>query len=104
MSFKVMFVSATVLASSIVGVAGQSQRPQSMPEPERNTATQATESKAMNPDHQFVMEAAMGGMTEVELSKLAVEKATNARVKTFGQQMVTDHGKANDELKTLASS
>jgi putative membrane protein len=59
-------------------------------------------SKATNPDHAFVMEAAMGGMAEVELGQLAKDKAQSEPVKTFADRMVTDHGKANDELKTLA--
>ncbi len=54
-------------------------------------------------DHHFVMEAARGGMAEVELGKLATQKAQNADVKAFGQMMVDDHSKANDELKSLAS-
>src|SRR6476646_6778040 len=53
-------------------------------------------------DHQFVMDAARGGMAEVELGKLASEKAESAQVRQFGERMVTDHGKANDELKSLA--
>ena len=54
-------------------------------------------------DKAFVMEAAQGGMAEVELGRLATEKASNADVKQFGQRMVDDHGKANDELKGLAA-
>ena len=42
-------------------------------------------------------------MAEVDLGKLAASKATNADVKQFGQRMVDDHGKANDELKSWAS-
>jgi putative membrane protein len=59
---------------------------------------------ASNMDGRFVMEAAQGGMAEVELGRLAGEKASNDRVKQFGQRMVTDHSKANDELKSLAQS
>src|SRR4051794_378186 len=55
----------------------------------------------MGADHAFVTKAAHGGMAEVKLGTLATEKAENADVKAFGQQMVTDHGKANDELKQL---
>jgi putative membrane protein len=42
-------------------------------------------------------------MAEVALGKLAAEKATNADVKQFGQRMVDDHSKANDELKAFAT-
>lgn len=52
----------------------------------------------------FVMKAAHGGLAEVKLGQLATEKALSADVKAFGQQMVDDHGKANDELKQLAAS
>jgi len=50
------------------------------------------------------MEAAQGGLAEVELGQLASTKASSEKVKSFAQRMVTDHGKANDELKSLASS
>jgi len=50
----------------------------------------------------FMNEAAMGGMAEVELGKLAQEKATNPRVKSFGEMMVQDHSAANNDLKSIA--
>jgi putative membrane protein len=51
----------------------------------------------------FMTEAAKGGMEEIELSKLALNKATNKEVRDFAQKMVTDHTKASGELKTLAA-
>jgi len=54
-------------------------------------------------DSKFVREAAAGGAAEVELGKVAEEKATNEKVKEFGRRMVQDHSKAGDELKTLAA-
>ena len=54
---------------------------------------------AKAPDETFVVKAARGGMAEVELGKLAVEKAASDEVKKFGQRMVDDHSKASDELK-----
>lgn len=53
--------------------------------------------------NEFMTEAAIGGMAEVELGKLASTKAQNADVKKFAQMMVADHGKANTELKALAT-
>jgi putative membrane protein len=52
----------------------------------------------------FAVKAANGGMMEVELGKIAQEKAMNPRVKEFGAMMVRDHGKANDELKAIAGN
>ena len=64
----------------------------------------ARQSATLSPaDSKFVRQAAVGGMAEVELGKLAAEKASTADVKQFGQRMVDDHSKANDELKALAS-
>jgi len=55
-------------------------------------------------DRKFVLKAARGGMAEVELGQLAVKNASSDAVKQFGQRMVDDHGKANDELKQLAGT
>ncbi len=54
-------------------------------------------------DQTFATKAAAGGMAEVQLGQLAVSKTTNQQVKDFGQKMVDDHSKANDELKSLAA-
>jgi putative membrane protein len=51
----------------------------------------------------FWTDAAQGGMAEVELGKLALQKSQNAEVKKFAQMMVTDHTAANNELKALAT-
>jgi putative membrane protein len=47
--------------------------------------------------------AAKGGMMEVAMGKVAEQNAQSEDVKSFGKRMVTDHGKANDELKSIAS-
>jgi len=65
-------------------------------------AKKSTSAARAVPDQSFVMEAAKGGMAEVELGKLAADKASNPDVKKFGQRMVDDHSKANDELKAIA--
>jgi putative membrane protein len=54
-------------------------------------------------DADFAVAAADGGMLEVQLGQLAVSKGTTDAVKKFGQSMVDDHSKANNELKALAA-
>lgn len=53
-------------------------------------------------DADFAVKAANGGMAEVEMGKLAAQKATTQEIKDFGTKMVNDHSKANDKLKALA--
>jgi putative membrane protein len=62
------------------------------------------DSKVPSADAKFVKDAAAGGMMEVELGKIAAEKGVNDKVKAFGRQMQEDHGKANEELKTIAAN
>jgi len=54
-------------------------------------------------DALFAKKAAAGGLTEVELGKLAAQNGTRQDVKDFGSKMVEDHGKANDALKAVAA-
>jgi putative membrane protein len=55
-------------------------------------------------DRHFIRKAGEGGLAEVQLGQLATQKAQSDEVKKFGQRMVDDHSKANDQLKQLAQS
>jgi putative membrane protein len=55
-------------------------------------------------DREFVNKAAIGNVAEVELGRVAVQRAARPSVKSFGERMVTDHGRAGAELTTLARS
>ncbi len=55
-------------------------------------------------DAEFAVEAADGGLMEVEVGKLAQNKAVHKEVKDFGAMMVADHTSANNELKSLAQT
>jgi putative membrane protein len=61
----------------------------------------ATHAQEMT-DQQFVSLAAMGGLAEVQLGRLATERARRGSVQQFGERMVLDHGAMNAELARLA--
>ena len=93
-NFYVFCTALGVLAMGTFVIVGQMQTGQ----------TQTGEMKSTQKQDKFWTEAAQGGMTEVELSNLALQKSQNEEVKRYAQMMVDDHTKANDELKTLAQS
>jgi putative membrane protein len=70
----------------------------------KTTTVAKTDSATANPDTAFANKAAVGGMAEVALGKLAAGKTSDAKIKEFANMMVTDHGKANDELKGIAQT
>jgi putative membrane protein len=69
-----------------------------------NTGTAGTVSTLSDAEKAFIIKAAQGGMAEVALGSLAAQQGTDPGVKSFGTRMTNDHGKANDELKTLATN
>lgn len=64
----------------------------------------AADNKLHRSDESFLRQAAENGHAEVEGSKLAVQKATDPKVKAFAEKMVDDHTKAGNELKALADT
>ena len=52
-------------------------------------------------DRTFVMQAGQLSMMEVELGRLAVQRGSSPAVKQYGQEMVEEHTRANQELMQL---
>jgi putative membrane protein len=65
------------------------------------TSAFAGQRQPASPDQTFIKKAAVGGLAEVQLGKLAVEHAASPDVQQFGQRMVNDHEKANRELMAV---
>ena len=68
-----------------------------------DTTPTGSSSSLSEKDKTFMKKAVKGGMMEVTMGKVAEQKAQSDDVKSFGKRMVTDHSKANDELKSIAS-
>jgi putative membrane protein len=54
-------------------------------------------------DRDFVQKMMADGNAEVQLGKMAQQRAASADVKAFGAMMVRDHTKAGEELKKIAA-
>src|SRR5262249_52397184 len=57
-----------------------------------------------SPDTSFYRALAEGGMSEVDLAKLAEQKTEDPKIKDFAAMMVQDHSAANEKLASLASA
>jgi putative membrane protein len=70
----------------------------------RNGAGKDGNAKMNRGERKFLTEVAAHNMAEIQTGKIAESKATNPEVKKFGERMVQDHSKANEELKQVAQS
>jgi putative membrane protein len=64
----------------------------------------AADDKKEGGDKEFVMKASAAGLAEVNLSNLALIKATSPEVKQFARRIVADHTKANRDLLGFANT
>lgn len=98
------------------GMGQQQQQQQQMPQQQRQPgmnepgAPGNNQGAENNPpmrqkvnDKKFVKKAAEGGMAEIAMGKLAQEKGATQAVKEFGQKLVDDHTKADNQLKEVAA-
>jgi len=95
--FALLSTAALALMLAAPAVAQQPHPAQPSAQQQSNITPQLSKH-----DLTFMKEAAVGGMTEVELGNVAQQNAKHEDVKEFGARMVQDHGKANDELQAIA--
>lgn len=70
--------------------------------PKTDAATPAASATQPITAEQFMMEAAANNLAEVATGRMAAQKGATDDVRSFGQKMVDDHTKANEELKGIA--
>jgi len=87
-------LSGLCVSLSLVFAAGFAQAQSSGP---------AASSKLSMRDKSFIKDAVEDGNAEIEASRIALNQAASPDVKSFAQSMLDEHGKANAELKSLAS-
>jgi putative membrane protein len=102
LNLRVPFLPVCVGIAMVVAASAASAQATN---PSTSTTSSMQSAAKLSPaDKTFVQKAAIGGLAEVEMGKLAQQKAGSDQVKQFGTRMVDDHSKANDELKQVASS
>lgn len=98
-TLKILAMAVAAILMASLSAQGQAQGTRDAPPDARAEADGKHELTAET----FLRKAAMSGLAEVELGRLAAEKSASGAVREFGEQMVSDHSKANEQLKSLAT-
>jgi putative membrane protein len=84
--------------------SGDTKAPASEPAAGRGAAVGTGGAGAnVKSDPQFVHDVASKNIAEIELSRMALDKAMSPEVKVFAQMMIDDHGAAGNKLKSIVS-
>jgi len=118
MHFSPIFSSKTVAAASAVllcgsmcmaqmtqpstGAAGAQQPGSANPSMNPQMNGMQTNGQSSPMDALFVKNALQGGIAEVQLGQLTLQKSTNDQVKQFAQKMIDDHTRMGDQMKPVA--
>jgi putative membrane protein len=108
---KMVAAAGAVLLCGSMGLAQMSQQPnspagqtpgQSNPamDPQMNGMNGPGQTSAL--DKMFVKKALQGGMAEVQLGQLTLQKSNNDQIKQFAQRMIDDHTKLGEQMKPVA--
>jgi putative membrane protein len=108
---KVVAVAGAILLSGSMGWAQMAQQPNGPAgqTPGQDTPGMNSQMNGMNGpghtspmDQMFVRKALQGGMAEVQLGQLTLQKSNNDQVKQFAQRMIDDHTKLGEQMKPVA--
>jgi putative membrane protein len=93
-----------VAAISVGAAAQQGQESQQQPsQAQQGRQKDQHPQKLAKQDADFFKKAAEGNLLEVQLGELAKTHGASEDVKKFGQRMIDDHGKLNQELEKATS-
>jgi len=81
----------------------RAQAPAQVPVHQPGTTEATPAARSAVPDALFAAAAASGGLAEVNVSQIGVQRATDPELKRFSQQMIEDHSRMNQELVNLVS-
>ncbi len=97
------FLCIALTAAVAIGCNSNDRRDTTASKPADAVGTAGTGDNISRGDKDFFRDIAIANMAEIELGRMATERAVSPDVKKFGQTMIDDHTKAGDELKAVAS-
>jgi putative membrane protein len=103
MKRMIQFSAALVMAVAVTACAGDDARETETPTTGTGGAVTGT-TGTFDGDMDFVEERLEMGNAEVELGRIAQERATHPDVKAFAQELVRDHQAAGEELRRIATT
>ena len=97
------WVGVAAIAITISGGCSQTEgtKPPSSQQPSGAVGTGGAGANLSDDD--FVRDVAFKNMAEIELSRMALDRATNLDIKSFAQRMIDDHAAAGHSLKSVVS-
>ena len=108
---KMVAAACAILLCGSMGLAQAGQQPSSPAgqTPGQNNPAMDSQMNSINApgqpspmDKMFVKKALQGGMAEVQLGQLTLQKSNNDQVKQFAQRMIDDHTKLGEQMKPVA--
>ena len=107
---KLVAAAGAILLSGTMGLAQMSQQPNGAAgQTAGQNPAMDSQMNGMNApgqpsvmDKMFVRKALQGGMAEVQLGQLTLQKSNNDQVKQFAQRMIDDHTKLGEQMKPVA--
>jgi putative membrane protein len=90
-----------VAVAVVIAIGGCSRT--EVPNPEPASVGTGGAGADVRSDGDFVQDVATKNMAEIELSRMALDKAMSADIKAFARELIADHGVAGDRLKSVVS-
>lgn len=91
------------LAAVVIVTGGCSKTERTTQVPEQPAVGTGGAGANVKSNLEFVHDVAIKNLAEIELSRIALNKATSGEVKSFAQRMIDDHGAAAGKLKSAVS-
>jgi putative membrane protein len=101
---KYLCAIASGMALMLPAVVWSQSQPPVRSATQPSNAERASNGELSPGDRQFLEDSAIGGMQEVELGKVALQKAPSESVRAFAQRMVDDHNQTREQLQSIAEA